>query len=460
MRHMLTRRDVLRSASALALGSLLPQGLWSAVQGRTVRSDRTLVLLEFEGGNDGLNTIIPTAQQTLYDARRPSLKLAKKGISQFTDYVNQCIPLAGSDSFSTGATASLTGDASGLAIHGAMNPLRAAWQAGDMAVVQGVGYANPNRSHFRGIDIWNNGATDNQPLLSSGWLGRMFSDEGLDTTSKTNAVLFRRANNSPVANSTSKAIAMGSPEDFITSSAYLIGENLDDGNPWNDVPALVTAAPAPTGNDALDRILTARWQVVEARSKVIDAMAATATGQPLAAQLAQFTTDPQIDLLLQARHVFRCIAGGLDCAVYKISIGGFDTHTAQKTKHADLLGAVAKAIKALRTALIAAGKWDSTLIMSYSEFGRRIEENGSAGTDHGTAAPHFFFGGGINGGVYGSYPTLAVTHPWDDMEWTTDFRHLYATCGTWLGVASAADGTGVDPFNAGLSFSGVGGLLA
>lgn len=458
MTTLLSRRDLLRGASAAVLGSLLPQALWGAIGGRTVRTDRTLILIELEGGNDGLNTIIPLTDLTLYNTRRPRLRLTPSTSTTSFDYQANYFNLG--TTFLGGATGlhnqSQAGD---FGIHAALDRLMPAWRAGDMGVALGVGYAQPNLSHFRGIDIWNTAATDQQQLASSGWLGRMFTQEGLDAASKTNAVLFRRANNSPVANSSSKAIAMGSPEDFIANSRYLIGENLDDGNVWNDVPALVTSAPTPTDNPALDRILEARWQVVEARSKVIDAMAATETGQPLAAQLPAFTTSPQIDLLSQARHVFRCIAGGLDCPVYKLSIGGFDTHTDQKAKHADLLGAVGRAVATLRTALIAAGKWDSTLIMTYSEFGRRIAENGSGGTDHGTAAPHFFFGGGITGGIYGTQPTLAVSNPWDDMTATMDFRRLYATCGAWLGVASAEDGDGVDPFDDDLVFTALDGLL-
>jgi uncharacterized protein (DUF1501 family) len=161
----------------------------------------------------------------------------------------------------------------------------------------------------------------------------------------------------------------------------------------------------------------------------------------------------------QARDVFRCIAGGLTCPVYKLAIDGFDTHTDQKLKHADLLAEVANAVAALRRALIGAGKWDSTLVMTYSEFGRRTDENGGGGTDHGAAAPQMVFGGAIAGGVYGTQPTLVSENPWDALVPTLDFRRLGATCGQWLGVASASSGTGVDPFDAGLTFAAIEGLL-
>ena len=457
MRDLLSRRDLLRTASLAALGSFLPSALWAGGAPRTVRSDRALVLVEFEGGNDGLNTIIPHngANRTLYGQRRSTLALSEStnaGTGGF-NYQNNYFNLG--TTFRGGATGLNNQTQAGdLGIHSALVKLKDAWQAKDLAVVLGVGYANPNRSHFRGIDIWNTGATDDQQPIPSGWLGRMFTQEGLDAASKTNALLFRRANYSPLVNSASKAVAMDSPEAFISSSAYLLGDSA------NDIPALVTAPPADTDNDALDRILTARWQVVEARTSLLAAMARTEPGGDLHHLLAPFdAVDPPLSLVTQARHVFRCIAGGLNCPVYKISLSGFDTHTAQKGKHADLLGEFGRAMSLLRTALIAAGKWDATLIMTYSEFGRRIEENGSAGTDHGTAAPHFFLGGGINGGIYGTQPTLAVPHPWDDMVATMDFRNLYAVCGDWLSVTTANDGLGLDPYNAGLSFSALDGLL-
>ncbi len=191
----------------------------------------------------------------------------------------------------------------------------------------------------------------------------------------------------------------------------------------------VTSAPSPTNNPTLDLIMDARWQVVRARSKLTAAMKATDVGGPLAAQL------PTSNVGIQAANTFRGIAGGLPCPVYKLSLNGFDNHSRQKTKHADLLSDVANTLAALRTALIAAGKSDSTLIMSYSEFGRRIEENGSAGTDHGTAAPLFFLGGKVVGGLYGTQPTLNLSKTSADMELTMDFRILYASTAEWLGIS-------------------------
>ncbi len=417
----LTRRHLLRAASLAAFSACLPPLLRSADVLRTVSTSKILILLELEGGNDGLNTIVPFSDPA-YALARSTLELTRSAAPTSSDefeYTKTYIQLAndgdGKYNFTDGATG-LAGSLTGLGIHKALAALGPAWQAKDLAVVQGVGYANPNRSHFRGIDIWNNAATDSQAFVSSGWLGRMFTSEGVDTVSKTNGMLFRRPNNNPLVKADLRAVSLSTPEEFIKNS--------------EEIAAFAAAAPVVTGNPALDQVLTARFQAAQARDKLV-----AATGPAEAAIEANWgVTFPDTTLGKQAKHIARCIAGGLSCPFYKMSLGGFDNHTDQKTKHADLLGDVGKSLAALRLALTYAGKWNDVLVMTYAEFGRRVKQNDSSGTDHGTAAPHFFMGGSVNGGIYGSHPSLTTLDSSGDMLFGTDFRQLYATCGAWLGV--------------------------
>ena len=424
----LTRRQVLHGAAIGALSAFLPSNL-RAIEDmlRVVRTDRTLILLEFEGGNDGLNMLVPYSDAT-YLAKRPTyLKLDPAS----TDWRSKVIP------FSTWGTAGLAGTLAGFGVHAGLDGtaalngadgLKAAWQGGNLAFVHGVGYANPNGSHFRGIDIWNSGADDNQPVTNTGWLGRMLKNETVvGSQANTAAVIFKRENNNPARISGVSTISMSKPADFL-------GRSTSDKIPLPTSAQLTAAA----GKPAVLHLLSTQ----QAASAAHDTFQA-AVGTP-----PTFTTTfPTNDLGNQAKYVAQCIAGGVPCAFYKMSIGGFDNHTNQLNKHADLMAQVAAALAALRLALIEKGKWNNVLLMSYSEFGRRIEENSSAGTDHGTAAPHFFMGGKVIGGVYGAQPALATPDSRGNLVANTDFRRLYATCGQWLGLSDANIASSLDPFS-------------
>ena len=416
----LTRRQVLHGAAIGALSAFLPANL-RAIEDmlRVVRTDRTLILLELEGGNDGLNMLVPYTDAT-YLAKRPAyLKLDPAS----ANWQSQVIP------FSTWGTAGLVGTLAGFGVHAGLDALKAAWQGGNLAFVHGVGYANPNLSHFRGIDIWNSGADDNQAVTSTGWLGRMLKNETVaGSQANTAAVIFKRANNNPARIAGVSTISMSKPADFLGRSTA-------------DKISLPTSAQltAAAGKPAVLHLLAMQ----QAASSAHDSFQ-SAVGTP-----PTFTTVfPNNDLGNQAKYVAQCIAGGVPSAFYKMSIGGFDNHTSQLNKHADLLSQVAGALSALRAALIEKGKWNNVLVMSYSEFGRRIEENSSSGTDHGTAAPHFFMGGKVIGGVYGTQPALAAPDSRGNLVANTDFRRLYATCGQWLGLSDANIASSLDPFTA------------
>ncbi len=414
MRDQVTRREVLRSASLLALASFLPASLRGADLLRTVTANRALVVFEFNGGNDGLNTVVPYLDTT-YNDRRPSLKLTVGN----TDWRKEVIPFSTFSAAGQGAAFK----PAGLGVHAGLRKLQDAWQAGDFAIINGVGYANPNRSHFRGIDIWHNAATDDQVLPTTGWLARMFAADGLPP-GYADAVMFNRANENPLHGGALRLLSMTSPADFLSLT--------------NDLTDPSDALLASITNPALKHLMLTQRTARQARAALV-----TAVGTPPAFA----TAFPDNEIGTQAKYVAQCIAGGLQCPIYKIALGGFDNHANQVNKHADLMAQTADALRALRAALIEKGRWNDVVVMSYSEFGRRIEENNSAGTDHGTAAPHFLLGGRVAGGVYGAYPSLTDRDSRGDLKFTTDFRRLYATVAGFLGLSQTTIDRGLDPPN-------------
>lgn len=386
------RRTLIKAALALGVAAIVP-GTARAEDALLAAPDwdRTLILLELDGGNDGLNTVIP-ASDPAYIAARPTLAIPPSQV---------------------------LGVGEGLGLNPVLQPLMAAWNASDLAIVRGVGYANPNRSHFRGIDIWNSGSSANV-VINDGWLRRVLVGTPLATAAPAHGVLLGRPASNPLKGPGITTLAMSSPQDFVSKSAAVVD------------------LPRGTGNPGLDHLLEVQHQVAQAGAAIRAALNPAPT----------FTTvfPTRSSLGRQCQYVAQLLAAGLKLPVLKLSIGGFDNHANQRAKHDDLLAQIADSLAALRSALIEKNLWNRVLVMSYSEFGRRVEENGSHGTDHGTASPHFLLGGAVKGGMYGTQPSLAALDSRGDLIASTDFRTLYATAASFLGYdASAALGPGFAP---------------
>lgn len=378
-----SRRQFLRASAAAA-----PLLLWGPSALAAVGRDRgaeapVLVLIELNGGNDGLNTVIPYADPA-YARLRPRLGIAR----------DQVLQLDGA-----------------LGLHPALEPLMGAWKAKELAVVSGLGYPEPDRSHFRSIDIWET-ASDSDEYLEEGWLTRV-----LGTGASGPMALEGLAvgdDPGPFVGRDSKAIVISTPGNFIALAREI-----------PDPPALLS------GNPALDHILGVQRDVREA-ARVIETR--LARGPEPGVEFPRGAWGKQLEVAA------RFIVSGVPFRALKVQLGGFDTHANQLGRHARLLGQLATGLAALRQALQRHGRYRSTLIMTYSEFGRRVAENGSGGTDHGTAAPHFVMGGGVKGGLYGQQPSL-VDLQGGDLRHHLDFRRLYATVAErWLGVRGAFPG--------------------
>lgn len=370
------RRDFLLASSAAALAPVLPAA------GATATHDfkgRVLVLIELNGGNDGLNTVVPFADP-LYASLRPRLALSRDDV----------LPLDQK-----------------LALNKVLEPLMPAWQAKDMAIALGVGYADPNRSHFRSIEVVET-ASDPEEVRTDGWIGGIFAEAKIKRDFATDGVVLGGPLG-PLAGGDLKAIALEEPESFIRQAM-----NTPD-------------APARPANAALTHILGVRGEVRTAANDL---------GARLAAATNQTTEGwPQNRFARQLAVTARLIASGTPTAVYKIRHAGFDTHAGQLGTQRQLLTQFGEGLAKFRDAMIKAGAWDRVLVMTYAEFGRRVGENGSNGTDHGTAAPHFILGGRVKGGLYGEQPPLNDLDA-GDLKFRLDFRRLYATASErWWGIA-------------------------
>lgn len=343
----------------------------------------TLVLVELGGGNDGLNTVIPYTDDAYYEAR-PELAIPRDAV----------LPLS---------------DALGLSPQ--LEPLMASWQAGDLAVVSGVGYPEPNRSHFRSIEIWET-ASDAHRTETQGWIAKTLSDRlGRDVVSE--GMVLGDGEEGPLAGGGGRSLVMSTPGNFLRKASRL------------------PTSPVPAGNPALGHVVTVQNELHRAAGEI----------QKRLKRAPTLGVDfPKGPLGKQLEVAARLILAGVTVPVIKVSLPGFDTHAGQKGMHERLLTQLGACLDVFRSCLVQHGMWDQVLVSTYSEFGRRVAENGSRGTDHGTAAPHFWMGGRVQGGLYGAQPSLTDLDD-GDLQHAVDFRSLYRTIAEdWWGVSGMLNG--------------------
>ncbi|MEM8600037.1 MAG: DUF1501 domain-containing protein [Bacteroidota bacterium] len=365
-------------------GALLPDG------------DTILVLLQLDGGNDGLNTVIPF-RDDIYQRNRPTLGFRRNEVLSLTD---------------------------DLGLHPALAPLHRRYQDGHMAIVQHVGYENASRSHFRGTDIWVSASGADQ-TLNSGWPGRTLETSYPDLTQHTAPLGVQVRGERRLFRGTTggTGVSFSSPETL---------ERLVEGGARYDPDA----APATTYGAEIAYVRTLANQSFrygEALQRALDA----------GANRVSYPEHGEYDLGEQLALVARLIRGGLGARIYAAAIDGFDTHIAQADQHETLLGVIATSVDAFLSDLEADGLADRVVVMTFSEFGRTLAENGAQGTDHGVAAPQFLIGPRVQGGVLGGPPDLTDLDPFGDLRHRYDFRQIYASVLTdWYGMP-ASDTTSV-----------------
>ena len=286
------------------------------------------------------------------------------------------------------------------------------WEKGELAIVQGVGYPQANLSHFRSIEIWET-ASKSSEYLSDGWATRGmqagFSAKGKYTAE---GVLIGMNDFGPLAGA--RAVSLNDPVAFVNQSRL----------------AHVNELAAAARNPALRYLLKVENEISQAADGLKGDKSAFNTVFPQ----GQFGNGVAAAAQVVASQRGNP-SGGVP--VICLTLGSFDTHQNQLGTHANLLRQLGEGMAALKSALTELGAWDRTLVMTFSEFGRRARQNSSGGTDHGTAAPHFVAGGAVRGGLYGQAPDLTRLDGNQNVLYTTDFRQLYATVAQqWWGVGS------------------------
>ena len=371
----MNRRHLLKLAAAGALIATVPAPLRAlAQQAASGLRHRVLLLVELKGGNDGLNMVAPVADP-LYHRLRPNLAIAKDAALPLKD---------------------------GLAFNPVLKPLMDSWHSGDLAIARGIGYPQPNRSHFRSIEIWET-ASNSQETLQEGWVAGLLKG---NVGRAADGIVIGDYEFGPLEGGAMRNVIFDKPEQFIAQAKRM------------------QAIEAQSGG-ALGHLLRVRGELLGATGELA----------PIFAHPPQLAVEfPSFAFGQQAKVAAQLIAADAGVPVLKIAQRSYDTHVNQRATHDRLLGQLAETLAALRRALIAAGRWNDVLVMTYSEFGRRAAENASRGTDHGTAAPHLLMGGRVKGGFHGAQPRLDSLDA-GDLKFTTDYRQLYATVARrWWGI--------------------------
>jgi uncharacterized protein (DUF1501 family) len=374
---MLTRRALLRTSALLSLAPVVPAFLSRAARAaRAERDGRVLVILQLDGGNDGINTVVPFGDEG-YKEHRRELRLPTDRLLKVAD---------------------------GLGLHPSMRGAADLLESGRLAIVQGVGYPNPDRSHFESMTIWQTASPGRPGGDVMGWLGRALDagplghgpaaihvgDEALPR-----ALTARRATSASFTDASDLALAL---------------------------PAPPKAAEADEGDLAafVNRTVTGAYAMAA------ELEAATARGADASARY------PDTGLSKRLGLIARSIKSGSPARVYYAIQPGYDSHALQLPTHARLLGELSGAMRAFLDDLGAAKLAERVVVMAFSEFGRRPRENGSLGTDHGTAGPLLLAGPLVKAGVFGKTPLLGELAD-GDLKWSTDFRSVYATLlSRWL----------------------------
>lgn len=372
------------SAGGFALGgSQISSAMASPITAALAAStnDRVLVMIRLKGGNDGLNTIVPINDHALYASRRPNIAIPTSNLYNLNaDY--------------------------GLPNY--MSALQSRWGNGQMKVVHGVGYQGQNLSHFSSSDIW--ATTDAANITETGWMGRFFENEFPNFILTPPAIppaiqIGSLGNLAFTGIQTNYAFSVADPQQL-----YNLAQN-----GWQHDAANV---PPCTYGDQLGFLRTTT-NTTFAYAGVINTAYQASTSQ---------ASYGNYDFAKQLAIVARLIKGQLGTKVYMVTLDGFDTHSNQSSRHQQLMERLANTIDAFYTDLAGFGNQDEVLCMTISEFGRRVEQNGSAGTDHGAASPMMLFGGGLNGnGFVGTHPSLSNLDANGNMIHTTDFRAVYST---------------------------------
>ena len=393
----LTRREFVRGAGGLgflAFSGVAPAFLARSAMAQTPAPERDrsiLVIIQLAGGNDGLNTVIPFTDDRYYNLR-PTLGL-KNNLLELND---------------------------DLALHPACQPLHELYGEGKLSIVQNVGYPNPNRSHFRSTEIWET-ASDSDTFQREGWLGRYFDND---------------CSGSPEAESVDAdpaAIHVGDmiPQTYLSLESH----SLFGMKPYGKFDR--GQDPADLAYEKLLQADHIEGNASYLQHTMMNTLVTERRVEKIIGKYKPQASYPRTKLAQSLKRVAALIHADMETRVYFVSQGGYDTHANQLNNHQRLLTELSTSMSAFQKDLTAHSKDDQVMTMTFSEFGRRPAENGSGGTDHGTAAPLFVMGSKVKGGLLGQTPEL-VTDATKDLTYSTDFRGVYSSVlDKWLEADSS-----------------------
>ncbi|WP_417387086.1 DUF1501 domain-containing protein [Gimesia sp.] len=382
---MLNRRSFLNQSSLLSLSPYIPAFLSQTARAAAARKDdRILVVIQLDGGNDGLNTVIPYADEN-YARYRNKLRIDKQDIIRLND---------------------------SLGLHPGMKAAGELFDDNQLAIIPGVGYPNPNRSHFRSMEIWHSARLQSDAHTGQGWLGRACDQAKQPGNTAPDAVFVGdSAIPSAIIGRRTTAIALNNEEELTLA-------------------AKLSSSDKPLPGDDLQNFVQNTVTSSYAAAKEFAASAETRS--------TNNSSYPNYRLAQKLKLLSRLIRLDGGTRIFYVSQPGYDTHSAQKFTHERLLTEFSRSLKAFLTDLRKAGFSDRIMVMAFSEFGRRVQENDSAGTDHGTSGPVFVAGASVNSGILGNYPSLVDLED-GDLKSTVDFRCIYASLlSHWLGIDASA----------------------
>ncbi len=381
---MIIKRRTFIQTGSLATASLLLPRFLKAFENRLLvpPGHKVLVVLQFSGGNDGLNTVIPVRNDIYYKSR-PRLGIQKT------------------------ATLSLTDD---CGIHPSLPFFKTLFDEGHLGILNNVGYPNPDRSHFRSMDIWQTASASNQ-YISTGWIGRYLDAQCSGCAKPTQALELDDMLSLALKGTEQKGIAVKDPQKLFQTSNEKFFNTINEMHAPDDTPVDYLYKTLS------DTLSSAAYIYKESK------MHATTSEYPATALGKNFKT------------IASLIQSDINTKIYYVSLGSFDTHVGQEGQQKRLFTELNGAIEAFVKDLKKNNRFQDVAIMTFSEFGRRVAQNASGGTDHGTANNMFFISGGLKQqGLINDLPNLADLDA-GDLKYTVDFKNVYATfLHNWLGA--------------------------
>jgi len=387
---MILKRKEFLQVGSFATASLMVPKFLKAFEGKNMvpAGNKVLVILQLSGGNDGLNTIIPYRNDIYYKSR-PKLGIENSKILSLTDEVG---------------------------LHPALSGFKEVYDDGSMGILNSVGYPNPDRSHFRSMDIWQSGS-DSKEYWTTGWLGRYLDAQCHGCDKPTYALELDDTLSLAMKGDQAKAIAMKDPKRlFGTANQRFFKEVMKN---HKDEP----------GEQPVDYLYKTMAETISSADYIFE----KSKFHPSNADY------PKTELGQNLKTIASLIFSDINTKVYYVSLGSFDTHVNQQIQQQNLFIQMNDAVKSFVKDLKANGRFEDVMLMTFSEFGRRVSQNASGGTDHGTANNMFLISGGLKQkGLLNAMPDLADLDE-GDLKYKVDFKNVYATVlKNWLGADEAA----------------------